>query len=85
MKVPEAFRPHVQAADNGLVVSLTTGQGQRSIPILGFSLISKRATVSDTHYPLMHLFAAAHVQRFAGNVPGVIACEPGNRGSRILL
>ena len=33
----------------------------------------------------VHLFATTDVQRFAGDVLGIIACEPGNRCSRILL
>ncbi len=37
LKVTEAFWPHLVAADNGLVASLTTGQGQHGIPVPGFS------------------------------------------------
>jgi len=37
LKVSEAFWPHVMASDNGLVASLTTGQGQHGIPVPGFA------------------------------------------------
>ena len=48
LKVTEAFWPHVQASDNGLVASLTTGQGQRGIPILGFAYYkSSKAAVDN--------------------------------------
>jgi len=48
LKVTEAFWPHVVASDNGLVASLTTGQGQRGIPILGFAYYkSSKAAVDN--------------------------------------
>ena len=37
LKVSEAFWPHVMASDNGIVASLTTGQGRHGIPVLGFA------------------------------------------------
>jgi NAD(P)-dependent dehydrogenase (short-subunit alcohol dehydrogenase family) len=48
LKVAEAFWPHVMASDKGLVASLTTGQGQRGIPILGFAYYkSSKAAVDN--------------------------------------
>ncbi|MDH3513116.1 MAG: SDR family oxidoreductase [Gammaproteobacteria bacterium] len=47
LKVTEAFWPHVQAADNGLVASLTTGQGSRGIPILGFAYYKSSKAAID--------------------------------------
>ena len=48
MKVAEAFWPHVMASDHGLVASLTTGQGRRGIPILGFAYYkSSKAAVDN--------------------------------------
>ncbi len=37
LKVTEAFWPNLVAADNGIVASLTTGQGRHGIPVLGFA------------------------------------------------
>jgi len=47
LKVSEAFWPHVQAADNGLVASLTTGQGSSGIPILGFAYYKSSKAAID--------------------------------------
>ena len=47
LKVAEAFWPHVQAADNGLVASLTTGQGSSGIPIAGFSYYKSSKAAID--------------------------------------
>ena len=47
LKVSEAFWPHVQAADNGLVASLTTGQGSSGIPIAGFSYYKSSKAAID--------------------------------------
>ncbi|MFQ5634117.1 MAG: SDR family NAD(P)-dependent oxidoreductase [Gammaproteobacteria bacterium] len=37
LKVTEAFWPNLVASDSGIVASLTTGQGQHGIPVLGFA------------------------------------------------
>lgn len=37
LKVSEAFWPNLVAAKNGIVASLTTGQGRHGIPVPGFS------------------------------------------------
>ncbi|MFW2404268.1 MAG: SDR family oxidoreductase [Gammaproteobacteria bacterium] len=47
LKVTEAFWPHVQASDNGLVASLTTGQGPRGIPVLGFAYYKSSKAAID--------------------------------------
>ena len=47
LKVSEAFWPHVQAADNGLVASLTTGQGSSGIPIAGFAYYKSSKAAID--------------------------------------
>ncbi len=47
LKVTEAFWPHVQASDDGLVASLTTGQGPRGIPILGFAYYKSSKAAID--------------------------------------
>jgi len=47
LKVSEAFWPNVQASDNGLVASLTTGQGQHGIPIAGFSYYKSSKAAID--------------------------------------
>ena len=47
LKVTEAFWPHVVASDRGLVASLTTGQGQRGIPVLGFAYYKSTKAALD--------------------------------------
>ena len=47
MKVSEAFWPHVQASNNGLVASLTTGQGQHGIPVHGFAYYKSSKAAID--------------------------------------
>jgi NAD(P)-dependent dehydrogenase (short-subunit alcohol dehydrogenase family) len=47
LKVTEAFWPHVVAADDGLVASLTTGQGRRGIPVLGFAYYKSSKAAID--------------------------------------
>jgi len=48
LKLAEAFWPHLMASENGIIASLTTGKGARSIPILGFAYYkSSKAAVDD--------------------------------------
>lgn len=47
LKVTEAFWPNLVAADNGLVASLTTGQGRRGIPVLGFAYYKSSKAAID--------------------------------------
>jgi len=48
VKVTEAFWPNVVASDNGIVASLTTGQGRHGIPVLGFAFYkSSKAAVDN--------------------------------------
>ena len=47
LKVTEAFWPHVMASDSGLVASLTTGQGPRGIPVLGFAYYKSSKAALD--------------------------------------
>jgi NAD(P)-dependent dehydrogenase (short-subunit alcohol dehydrogenase family) len=47
LKVSEAFWPHLMASDNGIVASLTTGQGQHGIPILGFAYYKSSKAAID--------------------------------------
>lgn len=47
LKVAEAFWPQVMASDNGLVASLTTGQGPRGIPVLGFAYYKSTKAALD--------------------------------------
>lgn len=50
LKVTEAFWPHLVAADNGLVASLTTGQGQHGIPVPGFSYYKASKAAIDNFF-----------------------------------
>jgi NAD(P)-dependent dehydrogenase (short-subunit alcohol dehydrogenase family) len=47
LKITEAFWPNVMASDNGLVASLTTGQGSRGIPVPGFSYYKSSKAALD--------------------------------------
>ena len=47
LKVSEAFWPNLVASDNGLVASLTTGQGRHGIPVLGFAYYKSSKAAID--------------------------------------
>jgi len=44
------FWPHLVAADNGLVASLTTGQGKHGIPVPGFSYYKGSKAAIDNFF-----------------------------------
>lgn len=47
LKVTEAFWPHLVSSDNGIVASLTTGQGRHGIPVLGFAYYKSSKAAID--------------------------------------
>ena len=47
LKVSEAFWPNLVASDNGIVASLTTGQGRHGIPVLGFAYYKSSKAAID--------------------------------------
>lgn len=47
LKVTEAFWSNLVASDNGIVASLTTGQGPRGIPVLGFAYYKSSKAAID--------------------------------------
>jgi len=50
LKVAEAFWPNVMASDEKVVVSLTTSQGKRGIPVPGFAFYkSSKAAIDNLH------------------------------------
>ncbi len=50
LKVAEAFWPNLVASDNGIVASLTTGQGRHGIPILGFAYYKASKAAIDNFF-----------------------------------
>ena len=47
LKVTEAFWPNLIASDDGIVASLTTGQGRQGIPVLGFAYYKSSKAAID--------------------------------------
>jgi NAD(P)-dependent dehydrogenase (short-subunit alcohol dehydrogenase family) len=47
LKVTEAFWPNLMASDDGIVASLTTGQGRQGIPVLGFAYYKSSKAAID--------------------------------------
>ncbi|MCP4925993.1 MAG: SDR family NAD(P)-dependent oxidoreductase [Gammaproteobacteria bacterium] len=47
LKVSEAFWPNLVASENGIVASLTTGQGRYGIPVLGFAYYKSSKAAID--------------------------------------
>jgi NAD(P)-dependent dehydrogenase (short-subunit alcohol dehydrogenase family) len=47
LKVTEAFWPNLMASENGIVASLTTGQGRQGIPVLGFAYYKSSKAAID--------------------------------------
>ncbi len=47
LKVSEAFWPNLMASDDGIVASLTTGQGSHGIPVLGFAYYKSSKAAID--------------------------------------
>jgi len=53
LKVAEAFWPSVKISDDGIVASLTTGQGRRGIPVPGFAYYkSSKAAIDNLHFDI---------------------------------
>ncbi len=50
LKVTEAFWPNLVASDNGIVASLTTGQGRHGIPVLGFAYYKASKAAIDNFF-----------------------------------
>ena len=50
LKVSEAFWPNLLASDDGIVASLTTGQGSHGIPVLGFAYYKSSKAAIDNFF-----------------------------------
>ena len=50
LKVTEAFWPNLIASENGIVASLTTGQGRYGIPVLGFAYYKASKAAIDNFF-----------------------------------
>jgi NAD(P)-dependent dehydrogenase (short-subunit alcohol dehydrogenase family) len=50
LKVSEAFWPNLVASENGIVASLTTGQGRHGIPVLGFAYYKGSKAAIDNFF-----------------------------------
>jgi len=50
LKVAEAFWPNLAASENGIVASLTTGQGRHGIPVLGFAYYKASKAAIDNFF-----------------------------------
>ena len=50
LKVTEAFWPNLVASENGIVASLTTGQGRHGIPVLGFAYYKASKAAIDNFF-----------------------------------